>query len=105
MTINDVKNYLVNKVANMTIKNARNDLIGCVTNMTINDFAIYLFHVNVSDAKVQFADNPARKTHQNLLSSQMIRIRHEKIPVLDPLTEPHIGTNNQSELTISTGVI
>ena len=35
----------------------------------------------------------------------MIGIQHEDIPVLDPPTEPHIGTKNQSELTISTGVV
>ena len=34
----------------------------------------------------------------------MIRIRHEEVHMLDSPVEPLIGTENQSELTISTGV-
>ena len=52
--------------------------------MKINDVGNGLNPDNASDIQVQFADNPSRKTHQNLLSSQMIGIRHEKIHELDP---------------------
>ena len=59
----------------------------------------------MSDAQVQFADDPAGKTHQNLLSNRVIGIRHEEIRVLDPPTEPRIVKNNKPELIISTWVI
>ena len=35
----------------------------------------------------------------------MIRIGHEEIPVLAPLKEPLIGTDNQLTLNISNGVV
>ena len=63
---NELGNDLIHKVANMTIKNARNDLNGA----------------NIGDVQVQFLGNPAGKFHQNLLSSQKIRIRHKEVPVL-----------------------
>ena len=63
---NELGNDLIHKVANMTIKNARNDLNGA----------------NTGDVRVQFLGNPAGKFHQNLLSSQKIRIRHKEVPVL-----------------------
>ena len=76
---------MIHKVAKMTINSVRNN-----TNQA-----------NASGVQVQFADNPAGKTHQNLFSSQMIGIQHEEIPVLDPPKEPHIGTKNQPVLTTS----
>ena len=105
MTTNGTVNYLIDKVMNMTINDARNDLIGCVANLIINDTRRNLNRANMSGVQVQFADDRAGKNHQNLLSSQMIGIQHEEIPVLASLTEPSIGTKNKTELTISTGVV
>ena len=59
----------------------------------------------MSDVQLQFAEDPARKLTKNVLSSHMIGIRHEEIPVLDTPTELYIGMNNQPELAISTGVV
>ena len=74
MTINDVRNNIIDKVANMTIDNSGNDLIDCVANIAINDVGDNLNQSNSGDLQVQFADDLAGKTHQNLLSSQMIGI-------------------------------
>ena len=80
-------------------------MISKVTNMTIKDTRNNLNQANASDVQVQFADNPAGKTHQNLLSIRMISTLHEEMIVLGLLAEPCIGTNNQPVLTISTGVV
>ena len=74
LTINNVGNDMINKFASMTIDDSGNYLISCVTNMTINDARNDLNQANASDTQVQIADNPAGKTHQNLLISRMIRI-------------------------------
>ena len=73
--------------------------------MITNDVGNNLNRVNVSYVQVQITNNSSGKTHQNLLSRRMNRIQHEEIPVIDPPMELCIGTNNQPELTISTGVI
>ena len=80
---------MIHKVAKMTINSVRNN-----TNQA-----------NASGVQVQFADNPAGKTHQNLLISRMIGIWHEEILVLAPLMEPCIGMKNQPVLTIIIGVV
>ena len=78
---------MLNKAANLTINvGNENDIIKKVANMTINDVKYNLNQENASDVQVQFADDPARKTHQILLIGPMIRIRHEEIPVLYILT-------------------
>ena len=105
MTINDVGNNLIVKVVNITINDVRTNLIGYVKNLTIKDVRNDLNGANTSDLQVQLADNPAKKTHQNLLSSQNIGIRHEEVPVLDLLMEPNIGANNQTSLTTSTEAV
>ena len=80
-------------------------MIEKVANMKINVVVNDLNQTNASYVKVQFLDDPAGKNHQNVLSSHMISIRHEEIPVLDPLIETCIATNNQPVLTISAGVV
>ena len=52
---------MIDKVANLTINNVRND-----SN-----------RATVSDIQVQCAGNSAGISHQNLLSRQMIGIRHD----------------------------
>ena len=94
MTINDVGNDLIEKVANMKIKYVGNNIIVFVVNMTINDAGNNLNGVKANVIQVQFEGDPAVKTHQNLLSRQKIRIRHEEFPVLDPPMETSIGANN-----------
>ena len=73
--------------------------------MTINDVRNYLNGVNVRDVKFQFVGDLAGIYHQNLLSSQKIRIRHEEFPEFDAPTEPSISANNQPDLNISNGVL
>ena len=73
--------------------------------MTVNKVGNDLNGANTSDVQVQFLGDPARKKHQNILSVQRNDIRHEEVPVLASMTEPSIGTNNQPDLTISTGVV
>ena len=46
-----------------------------------------------SDVQVQFAGNPAKNSHQNLLNGRIIGIRQEEVPVLVPHTEPSIFAN------------
>ena len=70
--------------------------------MTINASGNDLNRGNTSDVQVQFAGNPAVISHQNLLISRNIGIRHKEVPVFDPPTEPSIGTKTQPDLTIST---
>ena len=72
------KNNLIDKVANLKI-NARNEnyLIDKLANMTINDVRNDLNRSNASEVQVQFVDDRDGKTHQDLLSSRMIKIRHE----------------------------
>ena len=105
MTINDAGKYLIDKVANMKINDVGNDLIGCVANMKIKNVGNDLNTANMIGVQVKFVGYPAGKTYQILLSSQMIGIRHKKVPVMIPPTEPSIGTNNQQVLTIITGVV
>ena len=105
MTINDAGNNLIPKVVNMTRNDAEKNLIGCVANLTINDVRNDLNVANASGVQVQFSDDLARKTHQNLLSSKKIGNRHKEVPVLDPPMEPNIGANNQPFLTNSSEVI
>ena len=70
--------YLVNKVVNFKISNeVRNNMIDKFANMTINNVGKNLNQANVSELKIKFADNLSRKTHQNLLSIQMIGIRRD----------------------------
>ena len=80
-------------------------MIDKFANITINDTNKYLNRMNTSDVQVQFAGNTIRKTHQNVLSSRKIGIRHEEVPVLDPLTETIIDANNQPDFTISNVVV
>ena len=70
--------YLIYKVTNSTI-NIVNEkyLINKVENMTINNVGKNLNQANVSELKIKFADNLSRKTHQHLLSIQMIGIRRD----------------------------
>ena len=89
----------------MKINNVRNNLISCAVNMKINEVKNDINGANGSYVPVQFVGYPAGKNHQNLLSSQEIGIRHEKVLVLDPPMETSIGANNQTDLTISTGVV
>ena len=72
------KNNLIDKVANLKI-NARNEnyLIDKLANMTINDVRNDLNRSNASEVQVQFVDDRDGKTHQDLLSSRMVKIRHE----------------------------
>ena len=88
-------NNFIDKIVNLIINIAdENNLINKVTNMTINYIGNDLNQENASDVQVQFEVDPAGKTHQHLLSSQMIGIQHDEIPVLSPPTEPRMGMNN-----------
>ena len=58
--------------------------------MTINDVGNDSNQENMIGVKSQFAYDPSVKTNQNILSSRMIRIQHEEIPLLDHPTEPRI---------------
>ena len=73
LTINVGNNKnMINKVTNLTINvGNENNMINKLANMTINDIANDLNQANASGVQVQFSDNPAGKTHQNLLSSRM----------------------------------
>ena len=84
LTINMVRNDLINKVVNLTI-NIRNEnnLIGCVANMTRNDVVNYINKADLSYLQFQFVDSPPGITRQSLLISRMIGIRHEEIPCVD----------------------
>ena len=64
MTINNVGNYLVNKVANTKIENVGNNMISCIVNMTINDVRNNLKGETTSDIQVQFAGDPAAKLNK-----------------------------------------
>ena len=79
--------YLVNKVVNFKISNeVRNNMIDKFANMTINDVGNNLNGANAIDVQVQFAGDPIGNSHQNLLSSRKIGIRHKEVPLLDPPT-------------------
>ena len=89
-----------------------NDLLNAVVHVTINKVAYDITAVNTSDAQVKYASDPDRIihtsngiTHQNLLSSRTIRIRHKEVYVLPPLSYPRIVLNIQPALIISTGVV
>ena len=66
LTINMVRNDLINKVVNLTI-NIRNEnnLIGCVANMTRNDVVNYINKADLSYLQFQFVDSPPGITHQS----------------------------------------
>ena len=68
--------------------------------------------MNESDAQVKSASDPDRIihtrngiTHQNLLSSRTVRIRHKEVSVWFPMSYPMIELNIQPDLMISTGVV
>ena len=68
-----------------------NKLVNTVANTRINDVRYKLNAATTSDAQVEFASDPDRITHtnngithQHLLSSRMIEIRHGEVSVLDP---------------------
>ena len=73
--------------------------------MTIIDVGNDSNRANAKYVQVQFVCNIAGISYQNLLTSQKIGVRHEKVPVLDPPTELSIDTDNQTDLTSSTGVV
>ena len=105
LIINDAGNDLIDNVMNMKINGTGKNMIGCVANKTINETRNDIDRSNMSDVQVQFASDPAGKTHQNLLSIQKIRIRQEEVPVLDPLIETNIVADNQKALKTSTGIV
>ena len=79
--------------------------------MKINFVGYKLNSATASDAQVEFASDPDGITHnsngithQNLLSSWMIEIRHKEVSVLSPPMDPRIDENNQLALSISTGI-
>ena len=74
-------------------------------NVTINYVEKYLNGANASDVKAQFAGDTDGISHQNLLSSWKIRIKHEEVPVLYPPMEPSIGENNQPSLIIGAVIV
>ena len=72
-------------------------------NMKINDVGYELNAATVRDAQVKFLRDPDRITHtnneithQNLLSSWTIGIRHEEVSVFPPPTNPIIGVIAQA---------
>ena len=80
--------------------------------MTINNIECELNLETVSNAQVKFASNPDGSTHtsnvvthQNLLSSRIIGIRHKEVSVLTPLKDLSIFLNNQPALSISTRIL
>ena len=89
-----------------------NELVNAVANMTIKNFIYEINSATACDAQVKFSSDPDRInhtnnviTHQNLLSSQMIGIRHKKVSVLPPRMDPSIYAINQPDLSISTGIV
>ena len=80
---------MINKVENLTINEVRND-----SN-----------RASLSELQFQYVVNTAGISHQNLLSSRKIEIRHKEVLVLDTPMEPSIGTKNQPDFTISNGVV
>ena len=81
--------YLINEITNLKINNVRNDSNGATE----------------IDVQAQLADDPAGIYQQKLLSSRVIGIRQEEMPVLVSPKETTIVVNNQPAMTNSTGVI
>ena len=55
MTINDIKNDIINKVGKLTTNNAGNNIINKVANLTINDIQNDSNRATASDVQVQFS--------------------------------------------------
>ena len=80
-------------------------MIKKVANLKINYTRNYSNRLTTIDVQVQIAGDSTGTSHQNLLSGWMIGKRYEEVPVLVPLMEPIIISNNQPSMPVSTGVV
>ena len=70
----------------MKINNFRNDLINKVANLTINDIGNDARKATASDVQVQFSRDSDGISHQDLLNSLVIGMGQEEVPGLFPPT-------------------